>query len=180
MVLDIRGLGLKPTPVFKRYIERRLRHALRAFDIDRITVRLIRGHGLGRRATHRCQVAVSSHGLESLRVNETHGSIHAACARATSRTRRILGRLVQRARRHSRATRDTPIWHDLGVAQPFATHHPIILRRSRVEPRVVRVSEGVGHVARSRCALLGLTIKKESCHEPFRKALGDYPGRRIR
>jgi hypothetical protein len=45
MELDIRGLGLRPTPVFKGYVERRLRHALRSFDIDRVTVRLIRDHG---------------------------------------------------------------------------------------------------------------------------------------
>lgn len=121
MELDIRGLGLQPTPVFKRYVERRLRHALRSFDIDRVTVRLIRDHGRGRQATHRCQVAVSSRGIESLRVNETHGSIRVACVRAASQTRRALARLVHRARRLSRAGRDAPIWHDLGVAGPLAT-----------------------------------------------------------
>jgi ribosome-associated translation inhibitor RaiA len=120
MELDVRGLGLQPTPVFKRYIQRRLRHALRSFDIDRATVRLIRDHGRGRRGAHRCQVAVSSHGRESVRVNETHGSIRVACARATSQIRRALVRLVQRARRLSRATRDATISSDLGAGKHHA------------------------------------------------------------
>ena len=96
MKLDIRGLGLRPTHVLKRYIERRLRHALRSFDIERITVRLIRDHGHGRHATRRCQVAVSSRGLEPLLVNEVHGSLRVACSRAVAKTKRTLTRAVHR------------------------------------------------------------------------------------
>lgn len=119
MELEIRGLGLQPTPVFKRYVERRLRHALRSFDIDRVTVRLVRGHGRGREA-RRCQVAVSPYGLEMLRVNETHGSLRVACERAASQARRALVRLGQRARRLSRAGRNAPLPHEVGVARPVS------------------------------------------------------------
>lgn len=99
MELSIRGLGLRPTPVFKRYIERRLRHVLRSFDIDRVTVRLIRNGGRGSGNTHHCDVAVSMPGLAPLRVNESHGSIRAACSRATAQTKRAVVRAVQRERR---------------------------------------------------------------------------------
>lgn len=51
MELEIRGLGLQSTPDLKRYVGRRLRHTLRSFHIDRVTVRLIRDHGRGRHAT---------------------------------------------------------------------------------------------------------------------------------
>jgi ribosome-associated translation inhibitor RaiA len=116
MELNIRAIGLHPTPAFKHYVERRLRHGLRSFAIDHVTVRLIRDHGRGRRTAHCCQVAVASQGLELLRVNETHNSICVACVRAANKTRRMLVRLLHRARRPSRAERGATIWHDTGVA----------------------------------------------------------------
>ena len=102
MELTIRGLGLHPTPAFKRYVERRLRHALRSFDIDRVTVRLLRDHGGGSGATYRCRVAVASNDLGRVRVSEAHGAIRVACARAANKTRRTLVRLFHRTRRRSR------------------------------------------------------------------------------
>jgi ribosome-associated translation inhibitor RaiA len=95
MELSIRGLGLRPTPVLKRYVERRLRHVLRSFDIDRVIVRLIRDRGRGRRDTHCCDVAVSLPGLSTFRVNESHGSIRGACSRAAAQTKRALVRAMQ-------------------------------------------------------------------------------------
>jgi hypothetical protein len=102
MELMIRERGLHPTPTFKRYFQRRLRHALRSFDVDRVTVRLLRNPRAGRHASYNCRVAVASHGLGSFRVNETHATIRVACVRAANKTRRILVRLFHRARRRMR------------------------------------------------------------------------------
>lgn len=102
MELDIRALGLHPTPAFRQYFERRLRHALRSYDIDRVTARLVRHHGRGRGTAHGCEVAVASHGLETLRVGETHRSMQVACVRAADKARRALARRLLRSRRLSR------------------------------------------------------------------------------
>lgn len=98
MTLDIRGLGIRPTHVLRGYIERRLRHALRSLDIDRITVRLIRDHGHGRHATRRCQVVVSTQGQNPVLVKEIHGSLRVAFGRAAAKTKRALARAAHRSR----------------------------------------------------------------------------------
>ncbi len=107
MELDIRGLGLEPTPVFRRDIERRLRHGLRPFDsrLERVTVRLIRDHGRGRHATRRCQVTVDARGLETVHVAESCRSIETAFSRAATRARRELARELHRGRRLARTGR---------------------------------------------------------------------------
>jgi ribosome-associated translation inhibitor RaiA len=99
MEFDIRGRGLHPTPVLRRYIERRLRYALRPFELDRVTVRLTREGGRGRSATQCCQVAILSHGYAIVRAHGTHESIHVACVRAAGKARRALSGAVHRGRR---------------------------------------------------------------------------------
>ena len=105
MELNIRGRGLQPTPPFRDYVERQLRHAFHAFDIDRATVRLIRDHGRGPRAAYGCEIAIALH-HRSLRVNETHSALRVAFVRATSKARRLLVRFLHRARRRSRVDRN--------------------------------------------------------------------------
>ena len=114
MELDIRGLGIRPTRVLKRHIERRLRRALRSFDIDRATVRLLRDHGHSRHGTHRCDVSLSAPGFAPLLVKERHGSIRVACSRAAAQAKRALVRTAQRARRSPRSGRGGQLVHDLG------------------------------------------------------------------
>jgi ribosomal subunit interface protein len=103
MELDVRGLRLETTPVFRRYVERRLRRALRSFTdrVERITIRLTQNQGRGRRGIRGCQVTLSGRGFESPRIEERHGSIHAAFRRAAGQTKRALARAVHRRRRFS-------------------------------------------------------------------------------
>ena len=107
MELEIRGLGLEPTPVFRRDIERRLRHGLRRFDahLERVTVRLSREPGRGRHSSRRCQVTVDVRGLPPLRVAESCRTIESAFARAASRTKRDLARGLLVRRSNLRMTR---------------------------------------------------------------------------
>lgn len=118
MELDIRGLGLEPTPVLRRDIERRLRRGLRAFDprLERVTVRLIRDKGRGRHASRRCQVTVAARGLAPLRVAESSRTIEAAFARAATRTKRELARELGVHRRTRRAARGVGLPLDRGGA----------------------------------------------------------------
>ena len=150
MELNIRGLGLEPTPAFKRYIERRLRHTLRSFDIDRVTVRLIRDHGRGRRATHCCDVAVSPLGLELLHVSEIHVSIRVAFARATSRMKRALVGALQRAGRLSRTARGAGLSYDLDVAAKLSTLSAEPTHAELFEPEVSRSTKPTDAAPRPR------------------------------
>ncbi len=107
MELEIRGLGLEPTPVFRRDIERRLRHGLRRFDahLERVTVRLFSDPGRGRHSSRRCQVTVAVRGLAPLRVAESCRTIESAFSRAASRTKRDLARELLVRRSNRRTTR---------------------------------------------------------------------------
>jgi ribosome-associated translation inhibitor RaiA len=118
--LDIRGLRRATTPVFRRYVERRLRHVLRSFSkrVVRVTVRLIQDQGRGRRGIRGCQVTVSGRGFESLRIEERHGSIYAAFRRATGQTKRAVARAIHRGRRFSH-----PRWGS-GLARRHVTASP--------------------------------------------------------
>ena len=105
MKLHIHGSGIRPTGVLKRYIQRRISRALRSFDIDRATVRVLRSRGHSRHGTHRCEVALSSPGLSLLLVTARHGSLRVACSRAAAQAEHALERALTESHKPSRADR---------------------------------------------------------------------------
>lgn len=118
MDLEIRGLGLDPTPMLRHDIERQLRHGLRRFDsrLERVTVRLFRADGHGRHASRRCLVTVAAHGLAPLRIAASGRTVEGAFALAASRARRELARELGVRRRTRRATRVPEVPLEWGAA----------------------------------------------------------------
>lgn len=98
MELDIRGLGLEPTPALRRDIARRLHRSLRSFDtrVERVTLRLARHPGRSRHAMLDCLITVVADGLAPVYARCRHRSMRVACSRATALARHMLASAVHR------------------------------------------------------------------------------------
>lgn len=127
MELDIRGLGLDPTPALRRDVERRLRRSFRSFDarIERVSVQLVREHGRSSRGPGRCVITVSASGLEPVRARQVNRSLRIACSRAITQARHGLARAAQRARGLRRRRRQSPLPESRGAGEFAAEQLPL-------------------------------------------------------
>lgn len=84
MQLDIRNHGLKLTRASRRHIDRKVRHALRAFadELQGVTLLVIREARPGRNVRYRCEVVVRPKERVPLHAVEWDATIYDVCAKA--------------------------------------------------------------------------------------------------